>query len=286
MGRLGERRPGGMTGAGEGDALMLVTNRPRWALVAFGAIVALLVGLFAAQYRVTSAQDATPLPTGGVPCTFLFGIEDPTAACVLPIHGVPDAGFVDLYIDGELVLSGLEFGILGDFIPVPSGERRIQITASGGDPADALIDETVTFQAGFPYEVAAIGLSADAQLLTRAVNTDPFAADTARLQVVHAAPDAPAIDLAVTGGDRLVGNLEYLGLSDDVEVPAGAYVIEVRPAGEGEALVSLGELFFEANVNYSVYIIGLVGDNTIGGFVVPVAVPPPAVEAVSATPVP
>lgn len=265
---------------------MSVTTRSRRSLVAFGALVALLMGLFAGQYRVTGAQDATPLPTGGVPCTFLFGIEDPTAACVLPIHGVPDAGFVDLYIDGELALSGLEYGILGDFVSVPSGERRIQITASGGDPADALIDETVAFEAGFPYEAAAIGLAADAQLLTRAVNTDPFPADTARLQVVHATPDAPGIDLAVTGGDVLAGNLEYLGLSDEVEVPAGAYVLEVRPAGEAEALVSLGELFLEANVNYSVYIIGLVGDNTVGGFVVPVAVPPPAVEAVSATPVP
>jgi hypothetical protein len=290
-GRLGSGERKQTSGAGEGEALMSASRRPRPFGAVLGAIVPVLCGLLlmGIPVTVTTAQEATPaatpLPTGGVPCTFLFGIQDPEAACVLAIHAVPDAGVVDLYIDGALALPGLEFGILGDFVPVPSGEHQIQITAAGGDLAAALIDETVEFAAGVPYEVAAIGLAEDPQLLTRAVNTDPFPADSARLQVVHAAPDAPAIDFAVSGGDVLVANLEYLGLSEVVIVPAGAYVLDVRPAGEEAVVVSLGEAVLEANVNYTYYVIGLVADNTIGGFVVPVAVPAEAVEAV-ATPAP
>ncbi len=270
---------------------MSASRRPRPLLTVLGPIVPLVCGLIlmGTPANVTTAQEATtaatPLPTGGVPCTFLFGIQDPEAACVLAIHAVPDAGVVDLYIDGALAVPGLEYGILGDFVEVASGEHQIQITATGGDPADALIDETVEFAAGVPYEVAAIGLAEDPQLVTRAGNTEPCPADSARLRVVHAAPDAPAVDLAVTGGDVLVSNLAYLGLSDVVTVPAGAYGLEVRQAGDESVVVSLGEAVLEANVNYTYYVIGLVADNTIGGFVVPVAVPAEAVEAV-ATPAP
>jgi hypothetical protein len=266
------------------------TASGRW--VFSWGVIALLAGisLFGAMARPVAAQDATPLATpvaaGGVPCTTLFGIEDASAACALVVHAAPDVGPVDVYLDGTLALPAVDYGILGDFVEVPAGEHQIQITAAGGDPADAVLDETVTFETGVAYEVAAVGLADDLQLLTLAINTVPVPADSARIRAIHAAPDAPAIDVVVSGGEVLIADVDYLGVTSELAVPAGVYALEVRPAGADEVVVSIGDTVLDGSVSYSLYILGLVADRTIGGFLVPVAVPVEATEANEATPVP
>jgi hypothetical protein len=255
-------------------------------LAVMSLLVALLLG---GGVRAVAAQPATPaatpVATAGVSCTALFGIADPASACLLAIHAIPDAAaFVDVYLDGALAVAGVEYGILGDFIEVPAGEHQVQVTAAGGDPAAAVIDEMATFQPGVAYEAAAVGLGADIQLLVQPVNTTVIADNQARLRVVHASPDGPAVDLAIAGGDILVSDLDYLATSAPLTVAPGTYDLVIRPAGSDEVIVPLGGTMLEPNVVYSFYIIGQVADGTIGGFVVPVALP--EVAAVAATPVP
>jgi hypothetical protein len=252
-------------------------------------IVAILLILIlgGAGLRLASAQtgtpQATPVAISGVPCTALFGIDDPANACVLLINAAPDAGPVDVYFDGALAAPAVEYGILGDFFAVAPGERQVQVTVAGGDPAEPLIDTTISLQSGVAYELAAVGLVPELELLGQSVNTEVMPDPTSRLRVIHASPDAPEIELAVAGGDVLASGLTYLATSDELSLTTGTVSLVVREAG-GEEIVSLGEMTFDPWVVYSYYIIGQVGDNTIGGFVVPVALPPPAPPA-AATPV-
>jgi hypothetical protein len=54
----------------------------------------------------------------------------------------------------------------------------------------------------------------------------------ATLRVVHASPDAPAVDVYAKGvSSPLIQNLSYGETSDYLDIAAGNYIIELRPAG-------------------------------------------------------
>ncbi|MGH2615251.1 MAG: DUF4397 domain-containing protein [Thermomicrobiales bacterium] len=230
------------------------------------------------------AQVATPVATpiaGGVPCTNLFGIALGNA-CVLILHGSPDAGSVDVYVDGELVLEGAVFGVLGDFIPVTVGEHQIQLAPSGAAIDNAIINSTVDLVEGVAYEVAALGLIEDIGLQLLPVDTRPLVQNTSRLRVVHASPDAPAIDLAFTAGDVFVENLEPGEVSAYVDFASNTYDLEARVAGTTDLALPLPGTALIPNTVYSLYVTGLVADGSLGAVLVPVLVSP---DIAAATPV-
>ncbi len=96
----------------------------------------------------------------------------------------------------------------------------------------------------------------------------------ARIRVLHTAPDAPAVDIAVTGGDVLVENLEFPNASDFLLVPAGAYDLEVRPTGTTDVALALPGVELEAGMVYDVFAIGLLSDETLNVLVVPSPIVP------------
>jgi hypothetical protein len=63
----------------------------------------------------------------------------------------------------------------------------------------------------------------------------------ARVRVVHASPDAPAVDILVNDGAAFE-NLSFEGISDFVEVPAGTYNVKVVPAGATTPVVFEADL--------------------------------------------
>lgn len=79
---------------------------------------------------------------------------------------------------------------------------------------------------------------------------------TARVRVVHASPDAPAVDVFVDGQAALT-NVTFPTISDYLEVPAGARRLAVAPAGQGEsAAVINASPTLEAGSAYTVAAVG------------------------------
>jgi hypothetical protein len=216
-----------------------------------------------------SAQDATASPAGGADmgnCVTALGIGNEGDACVNVIHASPDAPAVDVYVDGAPALSGLEFGAASGWVALPAGEHQVQVTAAGTEPDTAVIDATVTLEGGAAYEIAATGLLAEIEPQINQVDLGVLGSEDepmARVRVVHASPDAPAVDVAVAGGDVLIEDLAFPAASDYLEVPAGSYDLEVRPTGTTEVALDLPGVAFEAGMVYSVYAIGQAGDGTL-----------------------
>jgi hypothetical protein len=62
--------------------------------------------------------------------------------------------------------------------------------------------------------------------------TNPPAEQTAELRAVHASPDAPAVDIYVEGSNTPIAtNVAYGAATAYVQVPAGTYNVQLRPAG-------------------------------------------------------
>lgn len=78
----------------------------------------------------------------------------------------------------------------------------------------------------------------------------------ARVRVIHASPDAPAVDVFVDGTAALT-NVAFPAISDYLDVPAGARQIQVAPAGAGaSAAVITANPTFEAGKAYTVAAVG------------------------------
>jgi hypothetical protein len=146
-------------------------------------------------------------------------------------HVSPDAPNVDVYVDGDRVLGDVPFRAVSDYLEVPTGARTVQITAAG-DPDTVAFEGDIEVAAG-DFTIAAVGelTSEDSQFqpLVLADDNSDVADDTARVRLVHASPDAPAVDVTVaSSGDALFDGVAF-GEGGYAEVPAGTYTLRVRP---------------------------------------------------------
>ena len=146
-------------------------------------------------------------------------------------HFSPDAPNVDVYVDDSETLSDVPFRAISDYLELPAGAHTVTITAAG-DADTVAFEGEVTVAADTDYTIAAIGelSSEDSEFRPLVLEDDnsEVGSDTARVRLVHAAPDAPAVDVTAAGGDTVLFDGVPFGESGYVEVPAGTYTLGVR----------------------------------------------------------
>ena len=146
---------------------------------------------------------------------------------------------------------------------VAAGDYQVRVTAAG-DPSAVVFDSgTVTLNDGDDLTVTAVpnisGGSAAISLvaLNGAGSLEILDVGTpTSLQVIHASPDAPAVDVIVDG-DVLVPGLAFPEATPFVETAAGTYNVLVTVA-DNPGSIAFGpvDLDFAAGVRYSVLAVG------------------------------
>ena len=96
-----------------------------------------------------------------------------------------------------------------------------------------------------------------------------------RLRVVHAASNAPAVDVYVTSPHTplastspLLTNVPFVGASTHVEVPEGLYHGRVTVAGTKTVAIDTGEIFLRAGEIRTVVAVDPVNDGDGFGIVI------------------
>jgi hypothetical protein len=224
---------------------MSTTNKHRRSVALLGLAAAL--SAVAVVPAVVAAQD-----------------EMAEAAKVRVLHGAGDAPAVDVYAAGDRIVEGLEFAAITDYLEVPAGEYQIQVVPSGAtlEEGPLVIDAPLTFDAGTMTTVAATGSLAAGilpQVLADAPEPTP---DGSQVRVVHFSFDAPAVDIAPDGGDALITDLAFPNNTGYVDLPAGAYDLEIRPAGTMDVAYDIDELTLAPGTSYSVFAVGGLADGS------------------------
>lgn len=160
------------------------------------------------------------------------------------LHASPDAPAVNVRVDGVVVLEDVPYKAGSGLLTVEAGTIEVEVeaivpsgTATVIGPASVEVapDERVT--------VIAIGKTADIQPLVLNAPDADLAAGNARVRVVHAAPDAPLVDVYATAPGEDLATAAPLGtfaFGEDlgpVEIPEGTYQIRVTPAGDAATVV-------------------------------------------------
>ncbi|ARS91216.1 DUF4397 domain-containing protein [Natrarchaeobaculum aegyptiacum] len=184
-------------------------------------------------------------------------------------HLSPDAPTIDIYVDGERVREGISYGTVTDYRDLAPGTYTIQVVPTGVDPAEAVLEETVEAGDVDPTvdgllavigEVAAENQPLEALFLDD--DNSPVDPGTARVRVLHASPDAPAVDVvAGETGEALFENVAF-GESGYIEVPEGEYTIDIYPAGDRETSVFEVDVSLAGGTVYSAFAIGYLEPDT------------------------
>jgi LPXTG-motif cell wall-anchored protein len=77
----------------------------------------------------------------------------------------------------------------------------------------------------------------------------------ARVRVVHASPDAPAVDVWVNGAVAF-SNAPFMGITDYAELEPGSYSVQVSPTGATEPIVIDATLDLATQTDYTVVAVG------------------------------
>jgi hypothetical protein len=194
-------------------------------------------------------------------------------------HFSPDAGSVDIYVNGELSsMTNVVFNDVGDWMNVAPGSYEIGIAPAGGA---AILTVSVDLAQGDWVTVEALGSLAQNTLRLNAVSEDfsPLAEGDARLSMYNAVEGSPAYNVTVDG-NPVVTRLGYPGTQGNndgyfsSDVPAGTHLIQFVVTNQASIVViNLPDVALDAG---SSYLIAAVGSPAApGAVIVPSAVPAP-----------
>jgi len=228
-----------MGGADDRSCMGNESSRRRFVLATATALTAGVAGCATGDGNDTTTdttgttQTTTAATTTEETTTQATTTQGPSARLRVA-HLSPDAPAVDVLVDGSAVLEGVTFGAISDYLSVPPGDYAVAVQTTDG--GTTVFEETLTLDA-MAYTAAAIGeVSGDSPTFTVAPFADDpgeVASDSAAVRLLHASPDAPAVDVAVEGSadEPLFSGVEFGTASDYVTVPTGEYTLEIRPAG-------------------------------------------------------
>ncbi len=200
--------------------------------------------------RFTSIMVAIMLAVG------IFGAASAQSgnARLRVVHASPDAPAVDVYANGNKVLSDVPFFTASDYLSVPAGSYLLQVVPAGEtDLTKSVISATADLAGGMDYTVAAVNAVASIEPLVLVDNNAAPAAGKAHVRFVHASPDAPAVDIRVKGGPVLFSNVAFKGTGDYTPVDAGTYDLEVTPAGQDTVVKEIPGVKLDAGTVYTAW---------------------------------
>ncbi|HVY47789.1 MAG TPA: DUF4397 domain-containing protein, partial [Minicystis sp.] len=203
--------------------------------------------------KLARQSDGFALLAVGPDGTIGFVKQDPV---VYALHASPDAPAVDAFVGDAKLVDGVSFGRLAAPVQVRPGTYTLDFFAhqdGGARPASppAASASTGTLEPGQRYLAIATGLLAAPSGLPGfqlAAYAEDFALDDAssgRIRVVHASPDAPAVDVGILNVEKtvspvLVSDLSFGQASDGAGLSssAGTVPFGVAPAGSDTTVVA------------------------------------------------
>jgi hypothetical protein len=210
------------------------------------------------------------LASGMILAFALIGVESAPAhadstAFIRIVHASPDAGTVDVFVDGKKTLSDFQFGTVTPYTPIPAGNHNIQIALIGQGPNAAILTQTISVSAGVPYTVAALGMKSTGYSLQVFTDNDQVPWNQARLRVYHLSPGMSSANVT-SKGNTLISGLSYKQASSYLTEPGGSYTFNISTSqtNGGEAVSTT----LKSGMVTSIFAIGMVNSNPSLKFVV------------------
>lgn len=212
----------------------------------FPLLLALVSGTL---LSVTGCKDDDATPVTPTPAA---------TAKVMAVHASPNAPAVDILVDGAVAASNVTFPANTGYATVNAGTRNLKVRTYAA-PNTVVIDANVPLAENTSTTVFAVdSVSKISAVVLNDTLTVP-ASGKAHVRFVHLSPNAPAVDVAVTGGGAVFGNKTFKQFTSFTPLDAGTYNLEVRLAGTSTVVLPLPGITLQAGKIYTVFAKGFVG---------------------------
>jgi len=183
--------------------------------------------------------------------------KDGEAASVRLIDAVPDAGGLDVSVDGKRVWKRVEFRSSTGYKSVSAGAYPIQIDAEG--PGTTLLTKSLVFGKKQRYTLLALGQAArggaPARVQVLPDEATPLPPGKAALRLINASPGTVTADLVV---NTIVGlkSVGYGRRSAPLLLASGRYTVQLAVPGTAQMLTDAVSLNFAPGQTYTLIAMG------------------------------
>lgn len=177
--------------------------------------------------------------------------ESASTSKLMAVHVAMDGPPVDIHVDNEKAVSGLDTAATTSYLTVDAGARNFKIKVTGSCTTVPGLEATTTLTSSQNYSAVAVGsgTAGYSLLLLNDDLSDP-ASGNARVRFLHAVPGAPNVTIS-TSGQAVFTDVEYKE-DNTLEVPSGSYVFDVTEATSGTPILSTGSVTFDPGKVYTV----------------------------------
>ncbi|MBN1559231.1 DUF4397 domain-containing protein [candidate division KSB1 bacterium] len=178
-------------------------------------------------------------------------------AMVQVIHASPDAPGVDILVDNGVAVTNLTFPQNTSYLQVNAGTRNIKVNVTG--TTQTVIEANLDLMQDKSYSIFATNVVANLTPLVLQDNLATPADGKAHVRFIHLSPNAPAVDITLTDGTVVFGNVEFSGYVDFTPLAVGTYNLQVRVHGTETVVLELPGVQLANQKIYTVFAKGLVG---------------------------
>lgn len=144
------------------------------------------------------------------------------------VHAIPDAAAIDIYADGQLVVSNLESGEVSLYVNLPAGDHNLTVTQTG---VTTMLWEQPLRVASNSAQTLIVATTQPLLFQAYTDDTTPLELGKARFTAVHAIPNGPAIDLVLASGQPVISNLSFNQVYGTLDLPVRGYDLAAIPNG-------------------------------------------------------
>ena len=195
--------------------------------------------------------------------------DDPEKATVQVIHASPDAPAVNVIANGNALLQSFNYGNVSAKTELDAGTLNVDVQALLADmttpsvigPTDLELEKNTNTIIIAANSVANI----EPLIITR--NDAGVASDKTRVNIIHAAPNAPQVDIYLSAVDADLSNSSitataaFKDSSGELEVDSGTYQIRITPAGTQTVVFDSGAVELAGGSDLAILAI----ENTLTG---------------------
>ncbi len=183
----------------------------------------------------------------------------PVSAATTPsfirlINASPDAGTVDVFVDGAKFLGSARFASITDYLQLPSGPHKVELALLGKGTGAAVMVQKLSVQAGAAYTVAASGTKATGFSLQVFVDDNRMVSGMTTVRVYDLSPQSGALSVAA-GTHTLIAPVSYRQASTYQSFAAGLYTFTFSSSQPAFTLVD--QVTLKSDTVTSLFVVGV-----------------------------
>jgi len=182
---------------------------------------------------------------------------------LMVVHASPNAPNVDVRVNNNVALTNVAYPANSSYTTVNSGATNVKVSPTG--TTNYVIDANVNLDANKNYSIFAIDSVSKIKAAVVSDDLTAPASGKAHVRFFHFSANAPAVDIAVTGGPVLFSNRMFNDQSTNASfanftpLNAGTYNLEVRAAGTNTVVLSLPNIPLTSGKIYTIFAKGFLG---------------------------